>query len=63
MFAEGSTTCVGTAGVDFGKIRNSVPSDTISFHKDGATEAQINLPLIFFAAIFKQISSGVRFSR
>jgi hypothetical protein len=63
IFAEGSEACVGLAGVEFGKIRNSVPSDTICIHKDGATEAQTNFPLISFAPIFKEISSGVRFPR
>jgi hypothetical protein len=51
---EASAICFCAADVDFGNIRNSAPSETISFHKDGVTKAQITFPLASLAPIFKQ---------
>jgi hypothetical protein len=41
---EESAICFCAADVDFGNIRSSAPSETISFHKDGATKAQTTVP-------------------
>lgn len=54
LVPEASAIGTGIAGVDFGNIRNSVPSETISFHKDGATKAQIKFPLTSLAPTFRQ---------